>query len=186
MPLFGTAPRVAGRTTDLTPSTRLGHSLCHSMGRLPPLLASPARTISFYRSASCKTRRFVPQALLATAESTSGWQILGSPTAWTYAAGEPLSVTAAAQGVALRINSRTDGGFCRRFRCSGPTEVYLNSRTSFSLAAHRSSIFFVSLCVTLSNSSTARLRSSSLIFFSFSRLSTASLISRRTLRSAVR
>src|ERR1700722_18155973 len=36
------------RTTDLIPSTRLGHSIRHPVGRLPPSPARPARTISFY------------------------------------------------------------------------------------------------------------------------------------------
>ncbi len=63
---------------------------------------------------------------------------------------------------------------------------YLTSRSSFSLSAQRSSIFLVSECVTFSSSSTDRLRSSSLIFFSFSSFSIASLMSRRMLRTAVR
>ena len=41
-------PALPGRTTDLTPPTRLGHSLRHPVGRLPPPRASPLRTISFY------------------------------------------------------------------------------------------------------------------------------------------
>ncbi len=64
--------------------------------------------------------------------------------------------------------------------------TYLSSRISFSLAVERSSIFFVSLWVTFPNSSRARLHSSSLIVFSFSKRSTASLMSRRIFRAAVR
>src|SRR5580658_10641391 len=45
---------------------------------------------------------------------------------------------------------------------------YLISMISFSLTAERSSIFFVSLCVSFSSSSRDRFLSSSLIFFSFS------------------
>ena len=75
---------------------------------------------------------------------------------------------------------------CQIAKHGEPPLRYFSSSTSFSLAAQRSSIFFVSACVTLSSSSIPRLRSSSLIFFSFSRLSIASLISRRTLRTAVR
>jgi len=64
--------------------------------------------------------------------------------------------------------------------------TYLISITSFSFAADKSSIFFVSECVTFSSSSSDLLRSSSLIFFSFSNFSTPSLISRRIFRIAVR
>ena len=48
------------------------------------------------------------------------------------------------------------------------TDDYLSSRISLSLAADKSSIFFVSDCVTFSISSIARLCSSWLIFLSFS------------------
>jgi hypothetical protein len=67
-----------------------------------------------------------------------------------------------------------------------PGSCYLTSRISFSFMAQRSSIFLVSECVSFSSSSTDRLRSSSLIFFSFSSFSTASLMSRRMFRTAVR
>ncbi len=67
-----------------------------------------------------------------------------------------------------------------------PLAPYLISITSFSFAADKSSIFFVSECVNFSSSSSERLRSSSLIFFSFSNFSTPSLISRRIFRIAVR
>jgi hypothetical protein len=71
--------------------------------------------------------------------------------------------------------------------CAGGAEnSYFTSRSSFSLPALRSSIFFVSECVSFSSSSRVRFCSSWLIFFSFSSLSTASLISRRILRTAVR
>jgi len=73
------------------------------------------------------------------------------------------------------LRTRTDG--------SG---LHLISITSFSLAALRSSIFFVSAWETFSSSSSARFCSSWLIFLSFSNLSIASLISRRMLRTAVR
>ena len=65
-------------------------------------------------------------------------------------------------------------------------KTYFSSIISFSLVAESSSIFFVSLCVSLSSSSMARFFSSSLAFFSFSRCSIASFKSRRTLRTAVR
>src|SRR5690348_11641978 len=51
---------------------------------------------------------------------------------------------------------------------------YLISITSFSLAAERSSIFFVSEWVSFSSSSSERFLSSSLIFLSFSSFSPAS------------
>src|SRR6266849_9130264 len=63
---------------------------------------------------------------------------------------------------------------------------YLIDMISISLAALRSSIFLVSACETLSNSSSPRFFSSSLIFLSFSSFSMASFKSRRTLRTAVR
>ena len=63
---------------------------------------------------------------------------------------------------------------------------YFTSRISFSFTAQRSSIFLVSECVSFSSSSRVRFCSSWLIFFSFSSLSTASLMSRRILRTAVR
>jgi len=63
---------------------------------------------------------------------------------------------------------------------------YLTSRTSLSLAPESSSIFLISCWVNFSRSSTVRLRSSSLMVFSFSNFSMASLISRRMLRTAVR
>jgi hypothetical protein len=71
-------------------------------------------------------------------------------------------------------------------RATNLASRYRMDMISFSFTALRSSIFLVSAWDTLSNSSRLRFFSSSLIFFSFSSFSMASLTSRRTLRTAVR
>jgi hypothetical protein len=88
-----------------------------------------------------------------------------------------FTVTAAPQKQKSPQRSFFGARFARR---------YLISMTSFSLAALKSSIFFVSAWETFSSSSSARFCSSWLIFLSFSSLSIASLMSRRMLRTAVR
>lgn len=84
------------------------------------------------------------------------------------------------------ITSNTHTPYRPQIYCPGLVKGYFSSRTSFSFAAERSSIFLVSEWVSFSSSSSERFFSSSLIFFSFSSFSMASFRSRRMLRTAVR
>ena len=100
-------------------------------------------------------------------------------------AGYPQTASPFAQELTSFEVTRCCGEQSRDWSC-GLQNPYLISSTSFSFVADKSSTFFVSACVSFSSSSSARFLSSSLIFFSFSSFSTASLMSRRILRTAVR